>query len=71
MPRGTAKSMHPGDRVVVQHGRDAIRGELVGIVVHPVFGKVADVRRDDGTVTRHVADRVSRDNSPAPAQSNR
>lgn len=71
MPRGTAKSLHPGDRVVVQHGRDAIRGALVGIVEHPVFGRVADVRRDDGTVTRHVADRVSRDNSPAPAQSNR
>ena len=29
------------------------------------------LQRDDGTVTRHVADRVSRDNSPAPAQSNR
>lgn len=71
MPRGRAQSLHPGDRVVVQHGRDAIRSALVGIVIHPVFGRVADVLRDDGTVTRHVADRVSLDTSPAPAQSNR
>lgn len=71
MPRGTRNPLNPGDRVIVQHGRDAHPGVLVALVEHPVFGRVADVRRADGTVTRHVADRVSRDTTPAPAQSNR
>ncbi len=71
MPRGVPNPLRPGDRVVAQHGRDAHPGVLVAIVEHPVFGRVADVRRDDGTVTRYVANRVSRDTNPAPAQSNR
>lgn len=46
MPRGRTQSPHPGDRVVVQHGRDALRGVLVGIVVHPVFGRVSELAGD-------------------------
>lgn len=69
MPRGVSNPLHPGDRVVAQHGRQSHPGVLVAIVEHPVFGRVADIRRDDGTVMRYVADRVSRDTTPAPAQS--
>lgn len=71
MPRGAPNKPALGDRVTVQFGRETRRGVLVGLSDHPAFGRVADVRHDDGTVTRYVADRVSRDAGPAPASGDR